>query len=157
MERLGTLREELREWKEIEDVVAQSFSGDTNVKKLLKMQLKEYDRMYKRFKGNVYTKDDKALMIVLEHRRKNLERELYPGLLRRIIHRTAKFVRSSLDYKSEAEMARGFWYDESPRSPDYGPTVENEQKQERYEARHTHGFDMGPKKNQEGKSQRLSL
>ncbi|WP_214072588.1 hypothetical protein [Mucilaginibacter sp. dw_454] len=83
-----TLMSELSNWNQQENKFGALFGQEAlKDREFLKMKLENYDQLYYKYNGKAQTPDEKAMMTMLRFQRRKMERSLYPGLLRRILHR----------------------------------------------------------------------
>ncbi len=83
-----TLMSELGNWNQQENKFGALFGQEAlKDREFLKMKLENYDQLYYKYSGKAQTHDEKAMMTMLRFQRRKMERSLYPGLLRRILHR----------------------------------------------------------------------
>ncbi len=83
-----TLMSELSNWNQQENKFGALFGQEAlKDREFLKMKLENYDQLYYKYNGKAQTPDEKAMMTMLRFQRRKMERSLYPGLLRRMLHR----------------------------------------------------------------------
>lgn len=103
----NTLMAELGAWNRQELVFREVFGPDSvQDREFLKMKLDKYERLSQRFGLRAITTDERSLMDMLKYQRQKIARAVYPGLIRRVLHKAAVFLRPALDNKRELEMAR---------------------------------------------------
>ena len=83
-----TLMSELRNWNQQENQFGALFGQEAlKDREFLKMKLEHYDQIYYKYGGKAQTQDERAMMTMLRFQRRKMGKALYPGLLRRMLHR----------------------------------------------------------------------
>lgn len=162
----SSMMAEVHAWSRFEKIFSESVGAeDMQTKQFLKMKLKEFDRIWyshPNTPGNS-TIDERAMQIVVNYQRKKLEKALYPGLLRRLLHRARVYVAASIDGTRSLAKARqlmqGYQYGNRVAT---GPAANNGQQQAQpgeqpAERRQHYGPNLGGRKweNHQSKSQRM--
>ncbi|AOM80076.1 hypothetical protein [Pedobacter steynii] len=102
-----SLMVELGTWNRQENKFREIF-GDQALKDrdFKKMKLSEYERLSSLYAGAATTIDEKAMVRMLQFQRRKLTKDLYPGLIRRAIHKLIVFFRSEISAKRELAMVK---------------------------------------------------
>lgn len=161
-----SLMAEVNAWNRFEKIFRESV-GEEDMKErdFLKMKLKEFDRIWYSHPATdkTGTIDERAMQIVVGYQRKKLEKALYPGLLRRLLHRARVYVAASIDGTRSLAKARQLMqgYQYSNRLPTQ-PVANNGQQQPQSGQQPTgrgqhYGPDLGGRKweNHQSNSQRM--
>lgn len=100
---------EMHAWQNLEKSFRAVCQGDEktfNSREYQKMKLAEYDRIWNTYQGRARTRDEKAWLTITLIRRRNLEQELYPNLIVRMMRRILNNLMPALDIRQELAMAR---------------------------------------------------
>ncbi|SFA56465.1 hypothetical protein SAMN04488511_11610 [Pedobacter suwonensis] len=102
-----TLMGALSNWSRQEHQFRELFSdGALRDRSFQRMKLDEYDRLYYKFQGKALPVDERAMMLMLRYERTRIRRQLYPGLLRRTVHRIAAAVKAAIARRREQRAAQ---------------------------------------------------
>ncbi|TDX00514.1 hypothetical protein [Dinghuibacter silviterrae] len=97
-----TLFKEMGDWNRQESMFRELFSEESlKDRDFMRMKLENYDKLYHKYNGKPLTTDEKALMRMLRFQRRKMEKILYPGLLRRMLHRGTALVKGLLARRRE--------------------------------------------------------
>lgn len=93
-----TLAGELHAWNNQEEQFAKLFSPQAlKDRDFLKLKLGQYDHLWNKYNRQPQTTDSRALLVMLQFQRRKLEKTLYPGLLRRLLHRVANGINGAIE------------------------------------------------------------
>ena len=121
----------LQSWNRQEQQFHQLFGeGALKDPEFVRMKLRQYDRMYYGYGSKASTTDEKAMMLMLSFQRKKLRKSLYPGLLRRTLHRAVvkigAVIRSARERQQPIQMPSSVDYTtrsiETPKTSTEGIT-----------------------------------
>lgn len=102
-----TLVSELGNWNRQENRFRELFSDDAlKDREFIRMKLERYHSLYYKYRGAERTTDERAMMMVLRFQRRKMERTLYPGLLRRLLHRGRVRLQAALVAGRDAAIAQ---------------------------------------------------
>lgn len=103
----GTLMAELGAWNRQEKAIGEVFGNDSlKDRDFLKIKLREYERLSSGFRTGTLSRDERSMMTMLKYQRRKIARVVYPGLIRRMLHKAALLLKPALNNKREMEMAR---------------------------------------------------
>ncbi|OJV52286.1 MAG: hypothetical protein BGO31_05500 [Bacteroidetes bacterium 43-16] len=94
-ERTPTFFSALDEWDHFEELSRERFGKDSlKDRDFKKLKLREFDRLYYYYnRRSDLSRDEKAMLLVLDFQRTKLTKALFPGLIRRLLYKTASTFR----------------------------------------------------------------
>ncbi|GEM_PF-3235288 len=97
-QRTPTFFSALDEWKHFEDLSSEKYGADSlKDRDFQKLKLREYERLYRFYNGRVdLSRDERAMLLMLGFQRKKLRKALYPGQIRRVLHRIGSFLSAKI-------------------------------------------------------------
>lgn len=135
----GSLMEELSSWNQQESQFRNLFSDRAlQDREFLKMKLKEFDRIWYKHNGQPQSAVEKALMMMMNYQRRNLQKSLYPGILTRLLVRAFTFstalIKQSLTARPEKKTPLFY---AAPIPVPQPPKQENQEKAQGQNAGHS--------------------
>jgi hypothetical protein len=105
--RPDTLMSELSNWNRQENKFRELFSENAlKDREFLKLKLERYDNLFHKYNSGPKTQDEQAMMTMLRFQRRKMEKVLYPGLIRRLLHRGRAALTALIVRNREANTAR---------------------------------------------------
>ena len=139
----STLMAELGDWKRLEQSFVKAFGPESlRDREFLKMKLAAYERIARSHRGSLATVDDTAMLKMLGHQRRKMERVLYPGLTTRLLRRALLALKDQL-FQSAAAPRMSDRHDySSGKQAEFGDALQD-QFHEKSESKRRYGHDWG--------------
>lgn len=158
-----SLQKQLADWNRQESRFKELFSEEAlRDKEFQKMKLREYDKLWHLHKGTAQTTDERALLNMLRFQRRKMTRRLYPGLLRRLLHKVVARIAAGREKRRMQQMEVREHLDRYTRSslPGIDPDKRQQSQQQALQKplRKVYGPHLGRKPSQKaGQRKGLSI
>lgn len=101
-----TIMADLNSWDKLDKELKSACDDKTyGHREISKLRLYEYERIWNAYRGRVMSRDEKAWLTVVLVKKRNLEKELYPSILSRMLRQMIKNLLPLLDGKQELIQA----------------------------------------------------